>query len=492
LAGRIVLTFLGGAVILLVLDGILAASREREFFEDDAEADARLLGRALKVVVADVWKLHGEQEALRLLEDVDRERSLFEIRWLWIEGTDAAAGERPSLDVRQSLAAGEDVVQHRRRGPDLYLETYLPLRPEGGRLGAIVLAEDLSPLERATQATVVRIVVLTIVLSLMALVLAVPVGIKVIGRPLTALVEKTRRIGREDFSGPLDLSGHDELSELAAALNTMCDRLTESRERLEAETEARIGALQQLRHEDRLRTVGRLASGVAHELGTPLNVVQGRAELIARRRLGEDEVVRAAETIKAQAKAIASTVRQLLDFARVQAPRKAAMRPREIVDEVVELLRPMARRRGASLRVGDDGSVDRIQADRNQIHQVLTNLVMNAIEALNDGGEVEIGLSRASRDLPHARGSGIAGGDFLRLIVQDTGEGIAEKDLPHVFEPFFTTRDVGEGTGLGLAIAHGIVREHGGWTEASSRLGEGSRFSVFLPLGDEEQKEAAQ
>ena len=116
--------------------------------------------------------------------------------------------------------------------------------------------------------------------------------------------------------------------------------------------------------------------------------------------------------------------------------------------------------------------------DASQIQQVLTNLIVNAVQAMPDGGRVEVGTDRGIAqpppDHPGERGQ------YLRLWVSDNGPGIPEDDLPHISEPFFTTKDIGEGTGLGLSIAHGIVGEHGGWIEVRSTLGQGSCFSIYL------------
>jgi two-component system NtrC family sensor kinase len=485
LAGKLVLSFLAGAVILLVIDGVLAAHRERQLFEQDAEMDARLLGRAMQTVVTDAWRRHGEGEALRLIEEVGRQRPLFAIRWVWLDG---GSGEEapPGLSPRDlaRLGEGREVVVRSRVGSEKLLMAYFPVHPAAGRSGALELVESLAPVAGATRSAVGRIGLLTLGLSLLAILLAVPYGMRVVGRPLRSLVEKTRRIGRNDFSDPLRLSGHDELTELASSLNAMCDQLAESRTRLLQETRARIAALEQLRHEDRLRTVGRLASGLAHELGTPLNVVQGRAGMIAGGRLSEEEAVAAAEIIKAQAQGMTGIVRQLLDFSRRQAPNRTEIRPAEIAREVVDLLRPMARKKGAVLRVSGSSDVGRVQADASQIRQVLTNLVMNALQAVESRGTVEIGLSRRRTVPPD--GLPAEAGEYLCFVVEDDGEGVAEEHLPHLFEPFFTTKDLGRGTGLGLAIVHGIVREHGGWIDVISRPGEGSRFTVFIPLGEGE------
>ena len=120
-----------------------------------------------------------------------------------------------------------------------------------------------------------------------------------------------------------------------------------------------------------------------------------------------------------------------------------------------------------------------VQADAGQIQQVLTNLIVNAIQALPDGGPVEITVGRRMAQAAEVTTGGLQ--SYCVIEVQDRGVGITTEDQPHLFEPFFTTKKVGEGTGLGLSIAYGIVQEHGGWIDVVSHLGEGSRFTVFLP-----------
>jgi signal transduction histidine kinase len=302
-----------------------------------------------------------------------------------------------------------------------------------------------------------------------------------IGRPLQRLIEKTRRIGDGDLAGPLFLHGHDELTELARAVNGMCDQLATAWDRLRAETEARVEALEQLRHTDRLRTVGTLASGIAHELGTPLNVVSGRAGLIlaGSGALPASKVAENAGIIKTQAERMTKIIRQLLDFAR-QHPREAvSLDLRTIVSETIEMLGSLAKKHGARLKVvlGDDPFTT--NADRSQIQQVLTNLIVNAVQATTASSEVTVVCRRAVMRPPQ----GVEGydGEYLCIDVWDEGEGVAEENVGHIFDPFFTTKDVGKGTGLGLSIAYGIVREHGGWIDVKSERGKGSCFSVYLP-----------
>jgi signal transduction histidine kinase len=299
---------------------------------------------------------------------------------------------------------------------------------------------------------------------------------------MATLAEKARRVGRGDFSGPLALGRRDEMGELAAEMNAMCERLVEARAAVAAQAAARIAVLEQLRHADRLMTVGKLASGIAHELGTPLNVVEVRAGMIAAGEASGDEARAYARAVVEASEHMTRIVRQLLDFARPRGPDRAEEDVRRIAARTLELLEALAGKRGVALALrGGPPAV--AEVDAGQLQQVLTNLVANAIQAMAGPGEVEVTVERRRASPP--AGSGGAEGVHVVVRVRDAGRGIAEEDLPHVFEPFFTTKDVGEGSGLGLSVAYGIVREHGGWMEAESRQGEGSVFSVYLPAKEE-------
>ena len=266
---------------------------------------------------------------------------------------------------------------------------------------------------------------------------------------------------------------------MAHAFNQMCDRLAASREQLRAETEARISALQQLRHADRLTLVGRLAAGMAHELGTPMNVVSARAELIAAEAPSE-LAESSARIIKTQIERMTVILRQLLDFARRRNPHKQPTDLCQLAEQSVELLTSLARRRNVAIEMTADTRPTLVEADVGQIQQVLTNLLDNAVQAMPQGGTI-----RVTVEYDRCRPPGTAGdlrAEFARLSVRDEGIGIPRENLEQIFEPFFTTKKSGDGTGLGLSIVADIVREHGGWMNVDSTVGGGFCFSVYLPL----------
>ncbi|HWU88930.1 MAG TPA: ATP-binding protein, partial [Kofleriaceae bacterium] len=296
-------------------------------------------------------------------------------------------------------------------------------------------------------------------------------------RPISRLTAKARRVGTGDLSGPLQLGQRDELGELAAEINDMCERLSE--ERL-----AREQATEQLRHADRLTTVGKLASGLAHELGTPLNVVRGRAKLIVDGEVDDREALDSARIVVEQAERMTALIRQLLDFARPRAPLAAPINIARLARRVCELVATIARKASVTLVPPPDDEDLLALADDAQLTQVLANLVVNAIQATPPGGGVTIAAHVVEQVPPPYVGGDPAPRPWMALEVRDTGSGMDESTRSRVFEPFYTTKEVGDGTGLGLSVSWGIVREHGGWIDVASTPGAGSTFTVYLPRGD--------
>ena len=245
-------------------------------------------------------------------------------------------------------------------------------------------------------------------------------------------------------------------------------------------------AVDQLRHAERLNVIGKLAAGMAHELGTPLNVIAGSAELLDTRRLTPEKRSALLAAISAQTRRMSRTIRQLLDFGRAGGMSKAPVELNELVSITTELLAPVATERGCTIRFEPANDAITILANASEIEQVLTNLAINGMQAMPNGGELRLRTAVESR--AGHKGELVY---YACVIVEDEGTGIRPEDVPHIFDPFFTTKDVGEGTGLGLSITYGIVQDHGGFVEVASRHGGrgGTRFEVLLPLPGPRKRE---
>lgn len=223
----------------------------------------------------------------------------------------------------------------------------------------------------------------------------------------------------------------------------------------------------QIQHSDKLALIGQIAAGIAHEIGTPLNVISGNAEYIMME-MGEDNPYKEElETIISQAERIANLIKQLLEFARPRKPNYTKVDVNKEIAHVVELLRHQFEKSNIKLNLKFSNDLPYIWADCSQIHQVFLNIIVNAIQAINENGLIEI--ETFARD------------GYVNIKFKDNGVGILPEHLDKIFEPFFTTKEAGKGTGLGLAVSKRIMDEHRGKIEVESTPGKGTIFTVKFP-----------
>lgn len=467
--------------VVIAVQARLRLTREAELFTTDIQRDHHVMARALAPVVAEAWEDGGDARATAFVERANQRESDVEIRWVWLDGADDPHLPEAPPEVLIGLGVGVPLVwaDPSEEAPG-HLYTYYGVEADPQRRSALELKESLKRRAEYLRDSGIRVATFALILALASALGVTAMGVYLVGRPVRQLIDQAQRVGSGDLSRRLDLRQEDELGELAQEMNAMCDRLQEADAHLKVETEARFAVLQQLRHADRLMTVGKLASGIAHELGTPLNVIGARGKMIHTGEVEGEEAQDNGRIIHEQAARMTRIIRQLLDFARPRAPTRSQASLASIAVRTLELLQPMARKSQVELSLGEG---DReVPVDPGQIQQVLTNLVANGIQAMPSGGTLTVTVSE-ERLTPPAQHS-LATGLYARIDVVDQGVGIAPEILDHLFEPFFTTREVGEGTGLGLSVTWGIVREHQGWIQASSTPGSGSRFSVYLPTGE--------
>jgi two-component system, cell cycle sensor histidine kinase and response regulator CckA len=240
----------------------------------------------------------------------------------------------------------------------------------------------------------------------------------------------------------------------------------------------------------KMQAIGQLAGGVAHDFNNLLTVINGYCELLLGAQLPDSRQRESLELIRQAGERATNLTQQLLAFSRKQVTVKRPIQLNDVVAEVLQLSRRLIGENIALIEILRD-TAGQVLADPAQIHQMLMNLVINARDAMADGGRMTVTTGGTSLEPEHARQLDIPPGEYVLLTVTDTGTGMEEGVLQHLFEPFFTTKPAGKGTGLGLSTAEGIVRQSGGSIEVDSVPGHGTTFRVYLPRFQAEHAPAA-
>src|SRR5271156_2150498 len=352
----------------------------------------------------------------------------------------------------------------------------VPLKGESGHvIGYLLEGQDWTKAARDIQAQSIASVIVAIVLmGIVATVIPLTVN-RYVSRPLADLSAKVMKFSADDSGrgagSEVELLG-EEFRRLDQQLDTArTDIAARHRRELELERE--------LQRADRLATIGALAAGLAHEIGTPMGVIRARAEALQQdQSISADGKVKLGVIVR-QIDRITRIVRMLLDYARKSESHKAVCDLRGIAERALALLEPEAGHRGVRViaRLGETPLM--VNCDADQIEQVFVNMIMNALDAMQRGGGTlrVVAIEENKRD-----------GSRAMIAFEDTGAGIAPEHEGRLFSPFFTTKEPGKGTGMGLAVSQSIVREHDGEITFSSGPA-GSRFVVAIPMAVSEMVE---
>ena len=412
---------------------------------------------------------------------------LFDEQGRLIVSTSAGLSETLTHDpeVEEVIATGETLERVHRVGDLEYFSITMPVDLGPGRRGAFEIAQPTAfvkaEIERA------RRNYLLVFLAIIVLIFVVVYGVLRFGlqRPIKALLDGTAALGRGELNYRVTAPQKGgEFAQLAADFNRMAQQLAEQRSTAAREAEQKLSLERELRHRDRLVMVGRIAASVAHEMGTPLNVIDGRAAQLLSRPDAPPEIrQRNLIIIRDQALRITRVVRQLLHLAHPHELRRQPLELARVVSDTLELIDAEAVHAKVKIEF-TRGERALVSADQDLIHQVLLNISLNAIQAMPMGGQLRIECigDGAIKDAQH----------FAAVRISDTGGGIAAEHLDRIFEPFFTTKDVGEGTGLGLAVSRRIIEEHGGWIDVCNSAEGGAVFTVHLPRAEEAEAGAVE
>lgn len=351
---------------------------------------------------------------------------------------------------------------------DRVLEVRAPLMLSDGPVGSLVVGFSLRPIERQVREVAGQAALIALLLMLGNSIMTA-LYVETLIRPIINLNQTMKKAGEGNLTVRAPTRRGDEVAELGDVFNRMMDELEAAREREELQRA-------QLAHTEKMAAVGTLAAGVAHEVNNPLAGVLASIENMRENPDDEEMRDRYLLLIADGLKRIERTVANLLNFAR---PREIRLEPTSVnhnLRHVVELVGYQLRAAGVEVKLDLDPNPAVVEADHFQMEQLFLNLVLNALDAMRDGGTLYLRTR-------------VRGGKVI-AEVRDTGHGIPAEVRDRIFDPFFTTRDVGEGTGLGLAVSGSIVAAHGGHIELETTVGKGTTFRVIMAAMPGEWDEA--
>jgi two-component system NtrC family sensor kinase len=279
-------------------------------------------------------------------------------------------------------------------------------------------------------------------------------------RPVDHIVHTSKRLMQGELSARCLIRPSGELGLLCSTIDQMADAFEKYEKNLQRETQLQIG------QSEKLAAIGRLASGIAHEINNPLTSILNFAHFVREKARGEDDI-RDLNIIIDETNRVRTIVRELLDFARQSPVKREQIDINQILSHLVSMISKQKAFREIRFSEQYDDSLGIVYADRNQLQQVFLNLLLNSAESITGEGSITI---RTQHRAVHCI-----------ISITDTGCGIRPEDLDRIFDPFFTTKPVGKGTGLGLSVSYGIVKQYQGEIECVSKEGKGTTFRVMIP-----------
>ena len=317
-----------------------------------------------------------------------------------------------------------------------------------------------------------------------------------VSRHLITIQRYTNRITFEEQQEPLVLdrpvnrhTKDDELASTVDAINFMYSKAIEAYRKLKCETSEKIKLEQQLLHIQKMESIGRLAAGIAHDFNNVLSVIIGYSDLLLANIPANDPIHEKIKRIHDSGSKAATLTRQLLAFGRKQVLKKKVISINTIIRNFLKILGKMVGEDIVIMTYLSEENCN-VEADPGQIEQVIMNLLVNARDAMPNGGEIIIETAEVQLDRHYVnKYHEIKPGQYILMVISDTGEGMDEEVLSKIFDPFFTTKEHGKGTGLGLSTVYGIVKQHDGYIYAYSEKGKGTTFKIYLPVSKKSTEE---
>lgn len=472
-------------IIIIALSGYgyFHILSRRDILTRKMKVEVRSIGQTLKISLEKI-PLPREMEYVQELIDAveEDEKTLGVIvyhrsKGLLFKSRSLAEGIEPYLELIQR--AMEENLPKEEFGVYKKIPVFsysFSLKDRKGRnIGGVSILQNASFVEREIKKAEQDIFVTLLILISGTVTFILLSTRKWISQPISKLMRAIEELAKGNLNTQIDLKRGDELSDLAQAFNQMAGDLKSAQQQVVREAETRLELERSLRQSEKLATIGQIASGLAHEIGTPLNIITGRVEL-TKRRLGDGESRKNLDIITQQTERITRIIQQLLGYVRKKKADQVQVDMGVLLEETLGLLGYQIQRQKVRVVKDLGKTLPPVYGDRDQLQQVFLNLMLNGLQAMPEGGELHI-----SATFEEISKEGLEDGrrEYVVASIKDSGVGIEKEVLQNIFNPFFTTKDTG--TGLGLMVSQGIVQDHEGWIEVESEIGKGSMFKVYLP-----------
>ena len=508
---KIIIIFTVAVVSVVGVSTYIAMLLTQQLVEEEVYSKTLAQARATAHQLVNVDALQDTGKLQRVLKQMQRDLPGVRQADVYVHGsphrleaTTSPQGEHLELDNIPGIEHYDEFVR-----PDdesLAIETNngkfwvmgVTILSEGQPVGCLNLKVSKSHTSVVTRQLVIRNLLLMLA-SLVVVILVVHIFfLRAVRAPVKDMIRVMEGAEKGQLNVRASLRSLDEIGMLAAHLNRMLRRienfntelerkvqeatagLAEANEELRRINEELFETQKTLARSERLAVAGQLAASLAHEIGTPLNSIFGHVQLLARRPSNDEATAHRLKVIGKQVENIVRTVKQLLSWTRKYELRLEWLDLGRVLEDTLLLSSPVLDLRKIRVQMNLAKGCPKIYGDSGYLHQVFLNLINNSTDAMPRGGQLRIGL-RAPAD-----------GDPREVTVEvaDTGTGMSRETLAHIFDPMFTTKQIGTGAGLGLAISDQIVRQHGGTIHAESESGRGTTFTIRLPLDCREKVEA--
>ena len=477
---RLILLLMALVGLVMAAAGYYFLQQRQEILESAMHNEVRAHATTLQLMLEEDFRAGRDRDAQQFINQLSKNPKIYSVILYNEQGhimmlSDPLVAEeiRFPPEVQQVLTTGEPAETVRRIG----FSVIMPIQINATRRAAFEITQPRSFIEADFAAARRDILIITLTLFAAILLSVLVVMRRNLARPIRELLTGATALGEGELEFRVVVpEGGNELTRLAREFNRMADRLADQRKAAAQAANEQLKLEQQLLIAERFAALGRVAGGVAHEMGAPLNVIKGRIEqLIENPAIPREKLERNLTIINQQADVIARTVRQLLNLGRPVALHRVPIAVSLLLQRMREWLEDEASQQGVTLQI-DEQDERQILGDPEMLQQVLMNIGRNGLQAMNGAGclRVEVLATEAVKAMR----------PFLGLQISDTGPGIAAKQMNQIFDPFFTTKEVGQGIGLGLSISRRIVEDHQGWIEVTNQPAGGAVFTVWLPKAE--------